>query len=237
MSKNKIDYRDVSALPNDYIRKCGPRYDNEREIFQLAQMEAYNQRGTPCFYYVVDYDKKYDRIWGEDGSRVITDYYSDVMVYYQFQRDDKLWTKFGIEDMNTFSMYMSKEHFKDITSDRIQTDFLLSTDVQITPEYIPKQGDIIQTQYNNYLYEIVERKETNGMFLLSKQYTWELIVKMYKVESNVKLSSDLIDSPIAPFVNAKDIFDISGVVDSKKEDILYKPKAGERPVNNPFGNW
>ncbi|MFW6219908.1 MAG: hypothetical protein ACOC33_03630 [bacterium] len=224
MSTNKIDYKDVSALPNDYIRKCGSKYDNEREIFQLAQMEAYNQRGTPCFYYVVDYDEKYDKIWGEDGNRLITHYFSDVMVYYKFQRDDKLWSKFGIEDMSTFSMYISKEHFRDITKEN---------DIS----HIPQQGDIIQTQYNNYLYEVVERKETNGMYLLSKQYTWELIVRMFKVESNVKLSSEIMDAPITKYIEAKDIFDVSNVVDSEKENVLYKPKTGENPVNNPFGNW
>jgi len=246
---SNIDYTKASALPNDFIRKCGPKYDNEREIFKLAQMEVYNQRGTPCFYYAVDYNKKYNRIWGEDGDRLITHYFPNVMVYYQFQRDDKLWSKFGIEDMSTFSMYISKEHFKDITRLEYvlstedgfflttESDDLLLLEQSFLDFHIPQQGDLIQTEYNNYIYEVVERKETNGMYLLSKQYTWELIVRMFKVESNVKISTDVLDSPISKYINTKDVFDISSIVDSKKEDIIYKPKPGEKPVNNPFSNW
>jgi len=213
-------YEEFSALPNDYIRKCGPKYDNEREIFQVTQMEAYNKFGTPCNYFAVDYNKKYNKIWGEDGNRMITDMWSDVMVFYQFQRDDKLWSKFGIEDMSNFSMYMSKEHFNCVTEG-----------------YIPQMGDLIHTEYNDYVYEIVERKETAGMMLQSKRYTWELVVRTYKVESNITLAPELSASPIAKYVDAKDIYDISDEVDVKKEDIIYKPKESEQGNKNPFGNW
>lgn len=214
------NYLEYSDLPNDWFSKCNSSYDTERELFKVVQMEAYNTFGVSIIFYKTTYNKKYDKIWGEDGERYITEYWEDVMSYFNLPREDKMWTKFGMEGMENFSMYVSKEHFEYMTSG-----------------YIPRMGDIIQTEYNNNLYEIVEVKEEAGMYMLSKQYTWEIIVRPYKVEDNISLSASISGAPIANYINTSDIFNIKNDIDVKKEDKLYIPKPTEKPVNDPFGNW
>lgn len=214
------DYLQYSALPNDYFVKCSSAYDGEREIFKVAQMEVYGMFGVPLIFYKTSYDIKYNNIWGEDGDRYITEYWTDVMSYFSLPKEDKIWKSFGIEDMQNFSMYLSKEHFNYTTSG-----------------YIPKMGDIVQTEYNKNIYEVVEVKEENGMYLLSKQYTWELIVRPFKNEQNVSLLPSLSASPIGRYLNIVDMFDIKNDVDVAKENKLYYPPPSEKPSNDPWGNW
>jgi len=216
-SENYLDY---SAMPNGWFDKCDNSYDGERELFKVTQMEMYNKFGVPVIFYKTTYNKQYDKIWGEDGDRYITEYWEDVMSYFTLPREDKMWSSFGIEGMENFSMYVSKEHFDYITSGTI-----------------PRIGDIIQTEYNNNLYEIVEVKSEAGMYLQSKEFTWELIVKGYKVEENLSLIGSLSGAPISKYITKPDIFDIKNDIDIAKEDKLYTPPPSEKPSNDPFGNW
>lgn len=216
------NYEDYSALPNGWFTKCTSTYDNEREFFQYMQMEAYNTFGVPCYYYKMRYDiSASDKIWGEKNDRIIDDYWIDVQTYFNLPRENKQFSKFGIEGLENFVMYLSKKHFEYIT----------------TGTWIPRQGDLIQTQYNSNVYEIVEVKEEFGMYLLDKRYTFELIVRPFKDE-RIGLVGEVSASPLSAYTDKpQDIFDIKNPIDAVKDDYLYQPPASEKPNDDPWANW
>jgi len=216
------DYLNYSQTPNGWFTKCTSTYDNERELFQVMQTEAYNTFGVPTYYYKMNYNLSgSDKIWGENNNRIIDEYWSDVQVYFQLPRENKQWNRFGIEGLENFTMFMSKEHFDFITSG----------------EWIPRQGDLIQTEYNSNMYEIVEVKEEQGMYLLDKRYTWQLVVSPFKDE-RVAISGNVSGSPLSAYTDKPtDIFDITNDIDVAKEEILYTPTSAEKGSGDPFGNW
>ena len=220
-----IDYSD----PYDYLNYptggygtdniCSESYDGDRELASMLNMEMWNMFGVELIFYKTTYDTSYDKVWGEDGNRVVSDAW-DVKSYFQLPKENKVWSKFGIEGINDFSMFISKEHFK-----------------YATDNYIPRVGDLVLSNYNNKLYEITEVKEEAPLFLLSKQYAWELIVRKAKIETEISVSPSLSASPISNFYSVSDIFDIRDDVDVGKDGVIYKPEQGEKPKDNPFGNW
>jgi len=215
-SYNYLDYPSVSDGKDNL---CSDQYDNDRELASIVNMEMWNMYGVKINFYKTTYDVNKDKIWGEDNDRYITDEWN-VMSYFQLPKENKMWSKFGIEGVNDFSMFISKLHFRDMTDD-----------------YIPRIGDLILTPYNNKLYEISEVKEEAPMFMLSKQYAWELIVKKAKIQNELSVSPSLSASPISEFYKVDDVFDIKDDVDIEKEEVIYKPKPTEKPNNDPFGNW
>jgi len=107
------------------------------------------------------------------------------------------------------------------------------------PIYVPKTGDVIQSQYNSYLYEIMNIKEEAMMIHLNKRYVWELVVRPFMDEH---LSLDPVTSAsmaeVARFINVKpDIFDVHNEAISAAGAIAYTPKSCERPPRDPFGGW
>lgn len=218
MSEDKYNYLNYSPSGETWFNKCTDKYDNERELFQGFQMEAYNTFGVELSFYHVSYDTERDRLWGEDNNRVITEKWDNVMSYFLLPKENKRWSKFGFEGINNFSIFVSKEHFRHMTNG-----------------YVPQMGDIIHTKYNNKFYEVLERKEETPAFHLSKRYAWELIVTKLKIEKSLSVSPELSAAPIAEFYGIEDILDIRNDVDIEKEDIKYKPDSQEKPHDDPFG--
>jgi hypothetical protein len=220
--KMSNDYQNANALPNGWFTKCSTQYDSERKLMQKMQTEVYNTFGVPCYYYRMSYDiSKSDKIWGEKNDRSYDYYWKNVQTYFQLPRENKQFSKFGIEGLENFTMYMSKEHFNYITSGLC----------------IPKLGDLIQTQYNSNIYEIVEVKSEFGMFFLNKRYTWDLIVKPFKDEF-VSITDNVHSSPLSAYTNKPiDIFDITNTVDSVKDKYIYQPTKQEKGNNDPWANW
>ena len=214
------NYMDYPALPIKDDNICSTTYDNDRELAAMLNMEKWNMFGVKINYFKTTYDVKKDKVFGEDTNRhIITQW--DIMSYFQLPKENKVWSKFGIEGINNFSMYISKIHFTECTKS----------------DYHPKIGDLILTPYNNVLYEIVDVRDEAPMFLLSKQYTWELVVKRAKIENELSVSPLLSASPITQFYDIDDMFDITNDIDIEKEDIIYNPEPGEQPNKDPFGNW
>jgi hypothetical protein len=232
-------YLEYSDIPNEYITKCVNssyagsvgNYNNERELFDLMVTEAYNKHGVCMDYYITSFDKSYNKIWGEDNNRRFIRRFQ-IMAFFNLPREEKLWTKFGIEGMDSFSMYVSKRHFWETS----QYD-----DIQTNPKafdpYIPRAGDYIFSKYNKFIYEIVEVKDEIMMNLLSKQHVWEFMVKPFKDEK-IAVTPATSAAPIADFTNKKtDKFDITQTINNKKDVVNYKPKPTECNSHDPFSNW
>jgi hypothetical protein len=97
VSTGFAEYDDYSSLPDlNYFVKTESRYNNEKELYDVLMMESYNDYGVSAVYYKTTYDTNYDKIFGEDRNRMITNRY-DIMVYYELPRELEMWSKFGIE--------------------------------------------------------------------------------------------------------------------------------------------
>jgi len=211
------NYLEYPAVADNSENLCSKSYAPDRELAAITLMEKWNMYGVKTLFYKTTYDVKKDNIWGEDNDRYITDEWN-VMAYFQLPKENKVWSKFGIEGINDFSMYISKLHFKSQTHN-----------------YIPRVGDLILTPYNNKLYEIAEVKEEAPIFMLSKQYAWEIIVKKAKIENELSVYPSLSASPIAEFYNVVDLYDIKNDIDTEKTDIVYYDSCDNKTY--PFGNW
>ena len=226
-------------IPNEYITKCVNssyigsvgNYNNERELYDLMITEAYNKHGVCMDFYITSFDTNYDKIWGEDNDRRYIRRFQ-LMVFYTLPQEEKLWTTFGIEGLDSFNMQVSKRHFW-IAS---QYDYNQTNPNAYSP-YVPKTGDFIFAKYNKYIYEIVEVKEESMMNLLSKQHAWQFLVKPFK-DKKIATTAATSASPIADYTNKKtDIFDITQTINNKKNAVNYNPKPTEKNSQDPFASW
>jgi len=178
-------YLNYSDLPNGVLTKRNDgKYDSERQLFDLFITEAYNKHGVSLTYNVISFDTSYMPLFGEDNNRRLVRSFQ-CMGFYQLPKEEKLWTKFGIEGMDQFSIFISKRHFDTASQyDDTQT-------TQSFSAYIPCVGDVINANYNNYFYEIVDIKEEAGMYLMSKQHVWELMVKPLRLGKFTTSGSDV----------------------------------------------
>jgi len=239
MSDTSATYLNYSNMSNQYITKCKTsnyegsvgNYNNERELFDVMVTEAYNKHGICLDYYITSYNKQYDKIWGEDNDRRFERRFK-IMAFYQMPREEKLWSKFGIEGMDSFSIYISKRHFWKAS----KFDYNQNNSESYDP-YIPKAGDYMMADYNKYMYEIVEVKDEIMMNLLSKQHAWEFLVKPFKDEK-IATTSLTSAAPVSAMTNqTTDKFDVTDTIDTKKTSIKYSPPATEKNSDDPFGGW
>lgn len=198
-------------------------YNSDKSMISNLITNAINMHGVCVVYYQTSYDTKYDPIWGEDNNRRYIKKFN-IMTYYQLPREDKMWTKFGIENLDNFSMFCSKNHFK------------VASKIDGGVEVIPKIGDIIMAKYNDRVYEVTEVAEDGNVYLQSKEYIWEFVIKSFKKE-DIELPNSLSADTMSSFKNINDIFDISNDIDIEKENVVYKNKINEKGINDPFANW
>lgn len=225
-------------MPDQWIRKCeGQDYNNERELYRDLVTEAYNKFGVCMTFYVLSYDTQYDKIYGEDNDRRFVRKF-EIMAFYPLQTEEKLWTKFAVQGVDEFSLFVSKDHFRVAST---YGDQMVPGNIgpNTYPAYVPKTGDVVQSMYNNYLYEIVSVKEESMMIHLNKRYVWEFIVKPFMDEH---LSLDPVTSAamseVAKFIDVRpDIFDVHNEVISAAEEAAYTPRPCEKPPRDPFGGW
>ena len=210
---------------NPYFDVSGPDYQNDKDLISVIINEYYNKYGVCMEYYITSYDTDYDKVFGEDNDRSYERKF-EVNGYFSLPREDKLWTKFGMEQSTDITLWISKRHFQGT-----------SVDPESMESYVrPRIGDIIKSDYSNFFYEITEVAEDTGMYLQSTQHVWELQMRPMKDEY-ISISDKIKDSAIAKVTNIDDILDIKDDVDVEKENIVYKPKKGEKPNKDPFGNW
>ena len=229
-------YFQSSATPNEYFN-IQPQYVADKLLYDSIITEAYNKFGIPMVYYSVDYDKNYDRIWGEDMDRLIERKFY-CMAYYELQEEIELFTKFGIEGIDNFHIYISKKHFEQASTYSIASYNITgdTTGISAYAPLVPKRGDIMKSVYNNRWYEIVNVQQEQEQFLQHK-HSWDLIVKIRKDE-HMTVAPALSADGISAITDMKtDIYDVSATVEKEKAEILYVPEVGEKPKQDPFDGW
>ena len=223
--KNSLDFRNMSMLPSYMTQKCSSLYNGERELLQVINQEAITKFGIPIEYYYLGYDedrRDVDYIFGEHEDRSVLDVWDDIMFWYKLQRENRIWTKFGIDANDSFSILVPKAHF-----------------MHVTGGYFPQAGDVFIEKSTGRIFEILEREEGEPMatYYQSRQYNWELKVTLYTREEFLGFNDKTKNTALAKHMKAKDNFNIKDVVDVKKVNAVYKPKAGEEPQKNTFATW
>jgi len=230
-------YFSSSATPNEYFN-MQPKYVADKLLYDSFITEAYNKFGVPMVYYSVDYDVDYDKLWGEDMDRLVERKFH-AMAYYELQEEIELFTKFGIEGIDNFHIYISKKHFEVASTYSIDSDNITgnTSGVSAYDPIEPKRGDIMMSIYNNRWYEIVNVQQEQEQFLQHK-HSWDLIVKIRRDEHMTVSDALSGDSAITATTDmSPDIYDISATIDKEKEDILYEPLPGEKSKQDPFNGW
>jgi len=225
--QNDTNYNSWSAMPNGWLRKCQSAYDVERELYAVVQMEAYNLHGVELVYYPATYNVSANRIWGEDNNRTYTSAI-EIKSYYDLPKEEELWTKFGIEGIDNFHIYVNKMHFNAMTG---------GTGLYpISGGYTPKVGDALMAKYNGHFYEITDVSHEEEMFQQYK-HAWDLTVRPFKDEF-VGLNNTTSATEISAVTNQdEDIFDISDDINTFKETIIFSAGPCEEPKNNLKNGW
>lgn len=215
--------------PTGLINQYNQSYDRERELVATILAEQYNHAGVRSEFYMTTFDPSYDERFGDDDDRRIIRKF-EVMVWYQFPKEDKTWSMFGIEGLDNFQMHCSKLHFDEAsTCDATGNPGMFDM-------HIPQIGDIIKVSFNNYIYEIVEVKEEEMMAYQSKRYAWAFTVKPF-VNEKQGVEDLPLDDEVRRAVEASDIFDVSDAVRIAAEKINYDPQSGDDIDHDPFGYW
>jgi hypothetical protein len=232
------DYDEWDAMPNGWMQKATSAYDNERELYEVLQMEAFNNFGVQMVYYPISISA--DKVFGEDNARVIMRRF-DFMSYYELPEETKKVSIMGITGEDSIVAYVSVTHFNYVSKfDSFGTS-------GVYPLYVPKIGDIVSAKYNKEYYVIKMVRAEDNIFLQGK-HTYTLQLELYKNKSyrysdelkqanligSDNMFKDLYGSNIK--TEESDLFDISKVVNEEKEAVLYKI-PDNCPPKDPFNDW
>lgn len=226
-TKYSYDYRTFNPQANPLTKKCSVNYNGERELMQTLTQESITKFGIPMEFYYIGYDETrgdVDKIFGENEKRQVLNVWTDVMFWYKLQRENRLWSKFGIESSDTFSSWTPKAHFQNTTGG-----------------YFPQAGDIVREMIpNGRFFEVTSREEgdNEAVWFQSRQYMWEVKLSLLTVDSTIIVPEQYKNTELYKLINkTADVFDIAGDVEVKKEDVVYTPKAGENHPQSPFITW
>lgn len=162
-----MNYDQFGFMPNGFFVKCTPAYDSERELYEVLQMEGFNERGVQMIYYPVDLVNP-DTLFGETNNLILNRRF-DYMAYYELPKEGRNVGILGIVGSDNFQIYVSKMHY----------DFVSTYDSSGTsavfPTYLPKIGDLVYAKYNQQFYRINMVKLEDVIFLQGKHtYTFYL---------------------------------------------------------------
>jgi hypothetical protein len=223
--KQSNDFRNMSMLPSYMTQKCSSLYDGERELLQVVNQEAITKFGIPVEYYYLGYDedkKNVDYIFGEYENRFVLDVWDNVMFWYKLQRENRVWSKFGIDAADTFTIVVPKAHF-----------------MHVTGGYVPQAGDLFIEKSTGRIMEILEREEGEpfATYYQSRQYNWELKATLYTREEFIDFNEKTKNSRLARDIKIRDINNNKNEIYLNKDIVNYKPAVNEEPQKNPFGVW
>ena len=221
-------YDQYSNLPNkNFFVPTEAPYDKDRRLYEMLTTECFNKFGVQMNYFILSFDTENDPIFKDDNNRRYKRQF-EVQGYYELPRDEDLWSKFGIEGLDTFRIFMSKRHFSEA-----------SKVYDSNAEYTPKEGDLVQAKYNGIYLEVITVKDQINQFL---QYThnFELTVQRAKVNHfDVETSATSDDKMVSlsAFANASDLFDIGSFLDAETSAALFDPPTTETPKDSIWGVW
>lgn len=220
-------YTSFSSLPSDtYFKKCTDNYDSERLLYDLLVTEAYNQAGTCMTYYVIDYDTTKDKLFGEDTDRTVLRSF-DIMAHGELPREEQLWSKFGIEGLDNFQIYVAKRHFTAASSQ----DSYDAT--------VPRIGDMIYMDHNNRTYDVIDVGQEDEMFLQGK-HTWIITLSPHQ-DTHIALSADTsatMGDISAATDQTSDEYDISSYIENEVSAVEFDTSgdSGDAP-STVWGDW
>ena len=217
------NFDDFSRQRGEFFNYLSDDYKKENDLMSVMINEVYNKYGVCMDYHIISYDTNYDAIFGEDNDRRCVRQFK-FSGMFNLPKEDKIWSKFGIEGMDEIVCFVSKRHFDGASYD--------NETKQIYPR--PQMGDIVKTGYSSFYYEITEVAEDVGQFLQSNQHVWEIHMRPMKDEF---IEDTTTAGRFAKDLGFGDLFDISGFIDNKKDAVLYKPDVVEQSVNDPFAGW
>jgi len=225
------NYNEFSALPNNWFVAQTSAYDADRLLYDLLITESYNHNGVPLTYYVTTYNTGTDNypdgkaIFGEDNNREFVRKFP-IMAYYELPKELQMVNIFGIEGLDNFKMWVSMRHFSAASLD---DNF---------NAYIPKEGDILHSAYNNTFYSIVDVGAEEEVFLQHK-HSWEFTVERFKDTKISLTSATSADMTELEGVtdNDEDLFDISSYLISADAVISFETSADSIQPDSIWGEW
>lgn len=222
----------IKTLAFDYLdSSC---YDNEKLVYKKIVNEVYNNYGTRCYYYIVDYNTSRDVIFGEDNDRYIIRKFP-LQAYFNLPPHQDMVSMFGIEEMDDFKMYISKLQLS-AASTLDCTDRYGETSGTF-PMYAPMEGDLIRPNYSSEIYEILHIMDTEEQFH-QDQHTWEVTVRKYRdLHFSISGTQSACMSAISAYTDQQDMFDIADFIDTIKTDVLVSGAPISANPDDPFGGW
>jgi len=226
-TKYSYDYRTFNPAANSLTKKCSSAYSGDRELMQTLSQESITKFGIPVEYYYIGYDENpadVDKIFGESQNRKVLNVWDNVMFWHKLQRENRIWSKLGIESNDSFSSWTPKAHFQHVTGG-----------------YYPQAGDIFREKIpNGRFFEVLEREEgdNEAVWFQSRQYMWEVKLKLLTLDGTITISEQYKNTELYKLINKTvDVLDIAGDVEVKKDSVIYTPKPREAPNNSPFMGW
>lgn len=225
-----MSYDTYSALPNNYFVKATSAYDNERELYEVLQMEGYNNYGVDLTYYPVSGSTSADRVFGEDVNQVIVRRF-DLKGHYELPAENKIFSLYGMLGVDLVFIWVNKLHLE------YTSTFSSSGTSGTHSPYSPLIGDILRAHYNGKFYEVMMVKEEDEMFLQGK-HSWLLVVKEMRDKQYI-VSNELISlsDVIVSNVSQPDILSVSAAIETEKQSILYTQRPSEISPKETLEGW
>lgn len=222
---------DSSAMPNEYFRHR-ENYQNDKLLYDSLVTEAYFKAGVDCDYYKVSYDVEKDKIFGEDTNRVVERKFR-IVTHFELQPELEAYFN-GIEGLDNFHIYCSQSHLSAASTYGMND---LSGTPDVYESYLPNEGDILYSVFNQQWYEIINVDREVEQFLQSKNHTWDFFVKSL-ADQHFTISGSLSGDIIEERMNVSpDLFNVSGAVEEEKDDYLYDGSGEEEQSQDPFAGW
>ena len=236
--QNIFDIVKVDWNNNFFDFKNNSCYDNEKLLFNKLESEAFNNFGVKFFYYILDYNIKRDRLFGEDMDRYCQRKFMVMAYIEQLPTTVATYGLPGITIQEIDTLHISISHFNQASTLSYEDDALIKPDR--FPSIIPKVGDYMKSSYNNKFYEIINVKDSEaGSQFHQNKTTYTLNVKILANENFDVLAtsgvptSSLFD--ISAVMNQPDFLSINTGIEIEDQTIKYNPKPGEKDITDSFG--
>lgn len=156
----------------------------EHDYFDNLVCERTDIGGFSIEYYVKLNIGDSDYLYGEDTTEEFSDAYYSKLIYDPTEEPDIL-NVFGISSDDTLKYaQMPKTIFTRDIEDEYKVDYGASS-------LIPKVGDVLRTQWNNKIYQIVEVSTETNIFQGIK-LIWDFILKPYKHSEESESADEML---------------------------------------------